>query len=109
MSVKYSFEDHIVNRQYEAEQEMLKEFEAGNYTIANPLVKYNAYLVNPLSAVVCFHTAAAGLRPYNPKKRHKAQSTHRMYDYSDFYNKVLMEQYSKQLSEMYRCVCSHNG
>ena len=32
MSVKYSFEDHIVNRQYEAEQEMLKEFEAGNYT-----------------------------------------------------------------------------
>ena len=56
MSVKYSFEDHIVNRQYEAEQEMLKEFEAGNYTIANPLVKYNAYLVNPLSAVVCFHT-----------------------------------------------------
>ena len=56
MSVKYSFEDHIVNRQYEAEQEMLKEFEAGNYTIANPLIKYNAYLVNPLSAVVCFHT-----------------------------------------------------
>ena len=45
MSVKYSFEDHIVNRQYEAEQEMLKEFEAGNYTIANPLIKYNAYLV----------------------------------------------------------------
>ena len=22
---------------------------------------------------------------------------------------VLMEQYSKQLSEMYRCVCGHNG
>ena len=56
MSVKYSFEDHIINRQYEAEQAMLKEFEAGNYTIANPLVTYNAYLVNPLSAVVCFNT-----------------------------------------------------
>ena len=56
MSVKYSFEDHIINRQYEAEQAMLAKFEAGNYTIANPLVTYNAYLVNPLSAVVCFNT-----------------------------------------------------
>ena len=44
MSVKYSFEDHIVNRQYEAELEMLKEFEAGNYTIANPLVNITLIL-----------------------------------------------------------------
>ena len=56
MAVKYSFEDHIVNRQYEAEEAMMKEFEAGHYTIDNPLVKYNLYLVNPLAAVICFET-----------------------------------------------------
>ncbi len=56
MAVKYSFEDHIVNRQYEAEAAMMKEFEAGHYTIDNPLVKYNLYLVNPLAAVICFET-----------------------------------------------------
>lgn len=56
MAVKYSFEDHIINRQFEAEEAMMKEFEAGSYTIDNPLVKYNVYLVNPLSAVICFET-----------------------------------------------------
>ena len=29
---------------------------AGNFTIQNPLVKYNLYEVSPLSAVVCFET-----------------------------------------------------
>lgn len=56
MSVKYSFEDHLINRQYEAEQQMLKEFEGGSYTLENPLVKHDLYLVNPLSAVICFNT-----------------------------------------------------
>lgn len=56
MSVKYSFEDHLINRQFESEQAMMKEFEAGNYTLLSPLVKYNPYLVNPLAAVVCFNT-----------------------------------------------------
>ena len=35
---------------------MLAEFEAGNYTIEEPLVKYNPYLINPLAAVVLFKT-----------------------------------------------------
>ena len=56
MAVKYSFQDHLINRQAEAEEAMLKQFEEGHYTIQNPLVVYNAYLVNPLSAVVCFET-----------------------------------------------------
>ena len=56
MAVKYSFQDHLINRQAEAEAAMLKQFEEGHYTIQNPLVVYNAYLVNPLSAVVCFET-----------------------------------------------------
>lgn len=56
MAVKYEFSEHIIDRQYKAEQEMLAEFEAGNYTLENPLVKYNVYGINPLSAVVCFKT-----------------------------------------------------
>ena len=56
MGVNYIYETHLIDRQYEAEQAMLKEFEAGNYTIQNPLVKYNLYIISPLSAVVCFET-----------------------------------------------------
>ena len=56
MSVKYILEKHLIDRQAEAEEAMLKEFEAGNFTIQNPLVKYNLYEVSPLSAVVCFET-----------------------------------------------------
>lgn len=56
MAVQYTFNKHLIDRQGDAEEAMLKEFEAGNYTLENPLVKYNLYLVNPLSAVVCFKT-----------------------------------------------------
>jgi len=56
MGIKYTFSKHLIDRQAEAEEAMLKEFEAGNYTIENPLVKYNLYLISPLSAVVCFET-----------------------------------------------------
>ena len=47
MSVKYIYEKHLIDRQAEAEEAMLKEFEAGNYTIQNPQVKYNLYEVSP--------------------------------------------------------------
>jgi len=56
MAVKYEYLAHLIDRQYEAEQAMLAELEAGNYTYDNPLVKYNLYFINPLSAVVCFKT-----------------------------------------------------
>ena len=35
---------------------MLKEFAEGNYTMENPLIKYNPYFVNELSAVILFRT-----------------------------------------------------
>ena len=44
MSVKYTFEDHLINRQAEAEEAMLKQFREGNYTLENPLVVYNCLL-----------------------------------------------------------------
>ena len=56
MSVNYIFEKHLIDRQAEAEEAMLKELESGSYTIQNPLVKYNLYEVSPLTAVVCFET-----------------------------------------------------
>lgn len=52
----YSFEEHIIKKQAEAETEMLKELRSGNYTIEHPLVLHNLYLINPLSAVVAFYT-----------------------------------------------------
>lgn len=56
MGVNYIYEEHLIDRQAAAEEAMLKEFEAGNYTIQNPLVKYNLYFISPLTAVVCFET-----------------------------------------------------
>lgn len=55
-NVKYSFLPSILTRQAESEDAMLAEFHAGTYTIENPLVKYNPYLINPLAAVVLFTT-----------------------------------------------------
>ncbi len=56
MAVKYQFNKHLVELQAEAEEAMLKEFESGSYTLENPLIKYNLYQINPLSAVICFET-----------------------------------------------------
>ena len=52
----YTFLEHLIPRQAEAEKAMLAEFEAGNYTLENPLVKLNPYFINPLAAVVLFKT-----------------------------------------------------
>ncbi len=50
---------HIITEQYESEQAYLNEFRAGRFTIDAPYVKVNPYIVNPLSAVVCFNTNSA--------------------------------------------------
>lgn len=56
MAINYSFTKSLVERQNEAEKAMLDEFRNGNYTLENPLVKLNPYFINPLAAVICFHT-----------------------------------------------------
>ena len=53
---QYTYLEHWIPKQNEAEKAMLAEFEAGNYTFQNPLVKYNPYFINPLAAVVLFKT-----------------------------------------------------
>lgn len=56
MNTKYKFSASLVDQQNEAEKAMLEEFHNGNYTLENPLVKLNPYLINPLAAVVMFTT-----------------------------------------------------
>lgn len=55
--ISYSYQRSLIERQQESEDRMLKEFEAGNYTIDNPMVVLNPYLIVPLAAVVLFMTA----------------------------------------------------
>jgi len=56
MAINYSFDESLVTKQNAAEKAMLEEFHAGNYTLENPFVKLNPYLINPLAAVVMFNT-----------------------------------------------------
>ena len=54
MGVLYKEVDHIIHRQYKAEQEFLAEYGREKHTIANPYVKLNPYLIAPLTALVMF-------------------------------------------------------
>lgn len=47
---------HLITLQHESEEKFLHEFRNGNYTLENPLVVVNPYLINPLAAVICFNT-----------------------------------------------------
>lgn len=52
-------EEDIIAQQSAAEKLMLQEFEEGNFTIHNPLVKINPYIISPCAAVVMFKTEKA--------------------------------------------------
>ena len=55
-TVSYTFEESLVSRQAKAEEAMLAEFDAGDYTLEHPLIKLNPYFISPLSAVILFRT-----------------------------------------------------
>ncbi len=55
-TIQYNYKESLIDLQNRAEREMLAEFEAGDYTVKKPLVKYNPYLINPLAAVILFRT-----------------------------------------------------
>lgn len=55
-TVRYEYKEHLISRQAKSEAAMLKEFAQGEYTLQNPLIKYNPYFVNDLSAVMLFRT-----------------------------------------------------
>lgn len=54
--VSYQYEKHIVTQQHELEKGFMDEFSQGNFTLENPLVVLNPYMLNPLSALVLFKT-----------------------------------------------------
>ena len=54
--IPYDFKPSLVERQTQAESQMLEELRRGEYTIEHPLIKWNPYFISPLSAVVLFRT-----------------------------------------------------
>lgn len=57
--ISYEHIPNIVTRQDELEKAFLAKFEAGNYTLENPLVILNPYEIAPLTAMVLFNTPVA--------------------------------------------------
>ncbi|WP_415719332.1 aryl-sulfate sulfotransferase [Maridesulfovibrio sp.] len=55
--ITYTCEDHLITSQAKAEKAFLADFEQGGYTLENPLVVENPYLINPLCALVMFKTS----------------------------------------------------
>lgn len=56
MSTQLKIFEHITERQYYAEQKLLKAYKNGNFTLENPYVCVNPYLIAPLTALVMFKT-----------------------------------------------------
>ncbi|AGA69635.1 Arylsulfotransferase (ASST) [Desulfitobacterium dichloroeliminans LMG P-21439] len=52
-------EKHLITSQAESEENFLAELRSGNYTIENPFVLENPYLINPLAALIGFNTKEA--------------------------------------------------
>lgn len=69
--ITYKYRKSLIERQWEAEREMLSEFESGCFTPEHPLVKLNPYFISPLTAVLLFTTAqetAVTLRIYGTEE-----------------------------------------
>ena len=56
MSIELKKISHIVDDQYVAEQKMLEEIKAGNFSLETPYIKLNPYLIAPLTALIYFKT-----------------------------------------------------
>ena len=54
--IKYSFLESLVDRQKREEEQFLAEFRNGSYDFLHPFIRVNPYLINPLSALICFTT-----------------------------------------------------
>jgi arylsulfate sulfotransferase len=54
--ISYTKEDHIITQQKKSEEAIMAEFASPEWTLDNPLVKLNPYVMCPLVAMICFHT-----------------------------------------------------
>ncbi|CAK7070118.1 MAG: Arylsulfate sulfotransferase AssT [Desulfovibrio sp.] len=59
MTIELKHIPHIIEEQHAAEQKMLAEIKAGNFTLESPYIKLNPYLIAPLAALVYFKTPEA--------------------------------------------------
>ncbi|MFZ7101076.1 MAG: aryl-sulfate sulfotransferase [Peptococcaceae bacterium] len=57
MNAKFTEIEHIITKQYRAEQDFLKEYRQKEYDFQNPYIRLNPYLIAPLTALVMFKTA----------------------------------------------------
>jgi arylsulfate sulfotransferase len=57
--VTYSSQENLITRQNNAEKAFLETFEKEEFTLDNPQLVVNPYLINPLCALVMFKTAEA--------------------------------------------------
>ena len=55
-TISYTRQEHIITRQARAEEALLSQLDAGDYTPEHPLVQLNSYFFAPLCALVLFHT-----------------------------------------------------
>ncbi|MDR0434199.1 MAG: aryl-sulfate sulfotransferase [Gracilibacteraceae bacterium] len=56
MTIELKKVTHVIDAQAAAEETMLQEIKNGGYTLENPYVKLNPYLIAPLTALVYFQT-----------------------------------------------------
>ncbi len=57
MSAKFEQQEHVISMQAKAEEAFLKECSAKEWTLENPYIKVNPYIIAPLTALVHFKTA----------------------------------------------------
>lgn len=107
-TVNYQFNEHLITKQAKAEAAMLREFAQGDYTLENPLIKYNPYFVNDLAAVMLFRTeeeVAITIRVVGKTKeadiyqtfpRAKEHVLPILGLYSDYENKIEVYPYQKE-------------
>ncbi len=113
MGVLFREIEHIIDKQYEAEQAFLAEYKKEKHTIANPYIKANPYLIAPLTAIVMFDNEKPAFAKVTVKGREAAgdmmyrpvsDSVHMVLPiyglYADYENTVLIELSTGETAEL---------
>lgn len=76
--ISYLYQKSLLERQAVLEEEFLRKFKEGSYTLEHPLVIVNPYEINPLAALVLFKTTeeiAVTIRVYGKQKEGDIEHT----------------------------------
>ncbi len=69
------FNDDLITSQYNEKNKIMKEFDNGNYSLSNPYVVVNPYLISPQTALVMFKTKKAESVTITIKGKHNDDLT----------------------------------